>query len=91
MTKTSGSVENGEEGVLVGRTTASYGKSERLYYEDIDRIEVLDWTRKFQQWYVTSVVTDRDKRIHLLRTRHAEDAKEYADALKTLMAASNSD
>lgn len=89
MTKAGADAADGEEGVLVGRTTASYGDSERLYYEDINRIEVLDWTRKFKQWYVITVITDRDKLVYLLRTRHIEDAREYADALKTLMAASS--
>lgn len=63
-------------------TTRETGQ--RLYFEDIQELQLLSWRRKFKQWYVASVMT-RSQQVHLLRTRHQQDAKDYLDALNVLM------
>lgn len=76
-------------GVGRGReTTRNVGT--RIYFSDIQKVELLSWKRKMQQWYVVSIVAFRGQRTHVLRTRYQEDSEKYVDALHVLIEARRS-
>jgi hypothetical protein len=80
-------------GTVVGGLAVSSGRSstrsvgDRVYYNDVREIQLLDWTRKGKQWYVVSSLSTRGDQTHLFRTRHIEDAQQYVDAIRTVMRA----
>lgn len=83
---TVGGMAIGVFGVANSRsTTRSVG--DRLYFNDVVDIELLDWKRKGKQWYVVSVLKRHDLRTHILRSRYREDAIAYMDALASVMVA----
>jgi hypothetical protein len=69
-----------------GRGTTRHSGN-RIYFNDIKKVELLSWRRKFKQWYVVSIVGFRGERTHVLRTRHLEDAKSYVDAMQVVLGA----
>ncbi len=57
-------------------TTTTRGRNERLYYSDIKSFQVISWKRKFKQWYVASVLTNRGQSQVCARRRFRK-AKYY--------------
>lgn len=60
--------------------------NERIYFRTIKGVKLLDWQRKFKQWYVVSLV-DTEGRIkkHVFRTRSLDDAKRFMDAMESII------
>ena len=70
------------------RTTTTRESSERLYYKYVREVQLLDWIRKFRQWYVVDALLQGSKgRKRLLVTREVDDAKRFVNALASLLAA----
>lgn len=60
---------------------------DRIYYKSIDRIQLMSWRRKLEQYYVVSIVRKDDSNAaHILHTRSLVDAKRFLDAFETLLA-----
>jgi len=78
-------------GVAIGKTNATIRETgERIYYDEIAEVKLLDWTRKFQQWYVVTLYDENDAEIkHILRTRKLDDAKSMVDALNSFLKEKN--
>ena len=79
--------------VVVGN--AAFGTStyetrvnaKRLYYEQIHRIVLKSWTRKFRQWYVVSTRNSDNEHLGtIFRTRNLEYAKRFVDAMEAVVA-----
>ncbi|NOI89373.1 hypothetical protein F0235_02820 [Vibrio splendidus] len=72
--------------VLTESSTTTRTMANRIYYEDIAEIRLLDWTRKFKQWYVVTLFNERGSAMrHVLRTRNLEDAQLMVDALSSFV------
>jgi hypothetical protein len=70
------------------RTTTTRDSRERIYYKHVREVQLLDWIRKFRQWYVVDAILQGSKgRKRLLVTREVDDAKRFVDALVSLLAA----
>ncbi len=80
-------IKSSANSIQVQNTTIAQGSStvrnasERLYFEDIKKVELLSWKRKFKQWYVVSAITKHKERKNLLRTRYKDEAQNYIDAI----------
>lgn len=60
--------------------------SERVYFNQVKSVQLLDWTRKFQQWYVVTLVDQNGKKLkHILRTRNKKDAELMVDAVSQVI------
>ncbi len=76
----------GNSAIAVGGgrgTTRHVG--DRVYYADVKDVRLLSWRRKLKQWYVVSVVTQRNQPVHVFRTRYLEDAQAYVDAFHAVL------
>lgn len=72
--------------IFSSSSTKTRRESERVYYDEIADVKLLDWTRKFKQWYVVTLYReDGSKIIHILRTRKLEDAQLMIDAIDTFL------
>jgi hypothetical protein len=59
---------------------------ERIYFNKIEGLQLLDWTRKFKQWYVVILVGKDGKVIkHILRTRSISEAQLMMDSMTILL------
>jgi len=78
-------------GIVIGKSNSTIREvGERIYYDEISEIKLLDWTRKFKQWYVVTLYDDGGQKIkHMLRTRKLEDAKSMVDALNSFLKEQN--
>ena len=73
-------------GFAVGRNSSvSNNKNERVYFHSIKDVQLSTWSRKFETWYVVSLI-DKNGDIfkHILHTRDLDDAKRFTDAINTL-------
>ena len=89
-----GFVTNSSSSAAIIADTAIVGKSqaetklnnERIYFRTIKGVKLLDWQRKFKQWYVVSLVDTEDRITkHALRTRSLDDAKRFMDAMESII------
>lgn len=73
--------------VVYARTSSTTKDvAERVYYDEIADVKLLDWTRKFKQWYVVTLYRNDGSQIkHVLRTRSLQDAQLLVDALNTYL------
>ena len=70
VTNSSGSAAVIADTVVIGNSRAeTKSNNERIYFKTIKGVKILDWQRKFKQWYVVSLV-DTEGRVtkHALRT-----------------------
>ncbi len=83
-TYSSGKVTSGIVYSSFNSTTRSV--ADRVYYDEISEVKLLDWTRKFKQWYVVTLYRADGSQIkHVLRTRSLSDAQLLVDALDTFL------
>ncbi len=88
-----GSVSRGQTNAVVynGLATGTSSSTirdvnERVYFNQVDHVQLLDWTRKFKQWYVVTLVDQNGNYIkHILRTRSKSDAELMMDALSAVL------
>ncbi|MFA1562976.1 hypothetical protein [Aliivibrio fischeri] len=74
-------------GFMTGTSSSTIRNvNERIYFNQIAHVQLLDWTRKFKQWYVVTLVDQNGDYIkHILRTRSKSDAKLMIDALTAVL------
>lgn len=83
-TYSNGTIQNSIVYASTSSTTRS--AAERVYYDEISDVKLLDWTRKFKQWYVVTLYREDGSLIkHVLRTRKLKDAQLLVDALNTFI------
>ena len=88
-----GAVSNGSSSgvvynnVALGSSSSTIRNvSDRVYFSKVKGVQLLDWTRKFKQWYVVSLIGQNGNVIkHLLRTRSVSDAQLMMDAMTVLL------
>lgn len=72
--------------VLGSSSSTIRNVSEIVYFSKAKGVQLFDWTRKFKQWYVVSLVGQNDNVIkHILRTRSVSDAQLMMDAMTVLL------
>jgi len=72
---------------LASSTSSSRSIDDRIYYEDNPKVQLMDWTRNFKQWYVVSIPNVK----HIFYTRSLEDAEDLVDALNIIINTSQSE
>ena len=75
------------DNIAFGSSTSTIRNvNERVYFNSIDSIQLLDWKRKGKQWYVVSLMDNDGKVIkHIFRTRNLKDAELMMDATYSLI------
>ncbi|TVO32147.1 hypothetical protein [Vibrio algivorus] len=81
-----GSVVGDSSIVFSSSSSTTHRVSDRVYYDEVVEVKLLDWTRKFKQWYVVTLYREDGSQImHILRTRNLKDAQLMADAVNTFL------
>ena len=67
-------------------TTITRNANDRVYYNSINKIQLMNWSRKFKKWYVVSLVGQDNKILkHVYYTKSIENAKKFINAFQTII------
>ena len=67
-------------------TTKTHNANERVYYNSIKEIQLMNWSRKFKKWYVVSLIgTDNQIIKHVYYTQNMDSAKRFINAFQFII------